>query len=66
MMLSPVEYIQKLRIEQVKELLRDTDLSIMQIAYEVGYNHNSSLTRLFKLHENITPANYRINIRKTN
>lgn len=64
MMLSPVEYIQKLRIDRVKELLRDTDLSIMQIAYEVGYNHNSSLTRLFKLHENITPAGYRTKIRK--
>ncbi|KZL88374.1 AraC family transcriptional regulator [Clostridium magnum] len=64
MMLSPVEYIQKLRINRVKELLRDTDLSIMQIACEVGYSHNSSLTRLFKLHENTTPANYRAEIRK--
>ncbi|MGB4440463.1 MAG: helix-turn-helix domain-containing protein, partial [Sedimentibacter sp.] len=46
---SPTEYIQKLRVQRAKELLRYTDLNLIQIANEVGYNHNSSLTRVFKL-----------------
>lgn len=63
--ICPTEYIQKLRVQRAKELLRNTDLNLIQIANEVGYNHNSSLTRVFKLHENTTPLNYRRKIRKT-
>lgn len=58
------EYIQKLRIQRAKELLRDTDLNLMQIANEVGYNYNSSLTKVFKIHEKITPIEYRKRIRR--
>ncbi len=61
---SPTEYIQRLRVERAKELLRDTDLNMIQIANEVGYNHNSSLTRVFRLYENTTPLDYRIKTRK--
>lgn len=63
--ISPVEYIQKLRIQRAKELLLDTDLSIIRVANEVGYSHNSSLTRIFKAHEKISPASYRLKNRKT-
>lgn len=61
---SPTEYIQKLRVQRAKELLRNTDLNLIQISNEVGYNHNSSLTRVFKFHENTTPLDYRKKIRK--
>lgn len=64
MKISPIEYIQRLRIQRAKELLRDTDLNIMSIAYEVGYNHHSSFTRIFKSYEKMSPANYRLKIRK--
>lgn len=64
MQVSPTEYIQKLRIQRAKELLRDTDLNLIQVANEVGYNHNSSLTRVFKLHEKCTPLDYRMKIRR--
>ncbi|WP_066625098.1 AraC family transcriptional regulator [Clostridium magnum] len=66
MNISPTEYIQKLRVQRAKELLRDTDLNLIQIANEVGYNYNSSLTRVFKLHEKTTPLDYRMKIRRMN
>lgn len=62
--ISPTEYIQKLRVQRAKELLENTDLNLIQIANEVGYNHNSSLTRVFKLHEKTTPLEYKMKIRK--
>lgn len=62
---SLTEYIQKLRMQRAKELLENTDLNLIQVANEVGYNHNSSLTRVFKLHEKTTPLDYRMKIRKT-
>lgn len=64
MHVSPTEYIQILRVKRAKELLQYTDLNLIQVANEVGYNHNSSLTRIFKLHEKTTPLNFRIKIRK--
>lgn len=48
MKISPVEYIQNLRVKKAKEFLLNTDLTILQISQMVGYEHNSSLTRIFK------------------
>ncbi len=56
---SPMEYIQQCRIERAKELLVNSNLSIMQIAGEVGYSYESSFTKIFKLRENISPKNFR-------
>lgn len=56
---TPNEYIQNLRIEKVKEYLTNTDLSILMIAQLVGYKQQSSLTRLFKKHEALSPKDYR-------
>ncbi|MBE6071894.1 MAG: helix-turn-helix transcriptional regulator [Clostridium butyricum] len=66
MNMSPTEYIQHLRLKKAKELLLNTDYTILQIAQIVGYNHNSSLTRLFKDLENISPLQFKrknLNIR---
>ncbi len=61
---TPKEYIQKVRLERSKELLRDTDYTILQIAQMVGYQHHGSLTRLFKERYGISPATFRKAIRK--
>ncbi|WP_017531598.1 helix-turn-helix transcriptional regulator, partial [Pelosinus sp. HCF1] len=54
-------YLQKLRIEEAKRLLRETNYTILEIAQEVGYEHQASLTRIFKQVEGITPSVYRSN-----
>lgn len=59
MNLSPVEYIQQLRIKKAKELLADTNLPILQIAHLSGYQYHSFFTRIFKELEGITPAEFR-------
>lgn len=61
MKVSPVEYIQNLRVEKAKELLLNSNLSILQISQMVGYEHNSSFTRVFKYFKKITPAEFRKN-----
>ncbi len=57
--LSPREYIKRLRIEKAKELLLDTDYSILQIAEQVGYSFNSSFSRIFKEAEGVSPDHFR-------
>ncbi|MBO1687991.1 helix-turn-helix transcriptional regulator, partial [Clostridium butyricum] len=64
MNVSPTEYIQNLRIKKSKELLLNTDLTILQISQMIGYEHNSSFTKVFKNSEKISPLEFRKNIRK--
>lgn len=56
---SPVEYIQNLRVKKAKELLLNSNFTILQISQMVGYEHNSSFTRVFKCLEKMTPAEFR-------
>lgn len=61
MNISPIEYIQNLRVKKAKELLLNTNLTILQISQIIGYEHNSSFTRIFKYIEKITPTEFRRN-----
>jgi len=42
------ECINILRVEKAKELLKDKDRDIKEIAYQLGFKHSNSFTRLFK------------------
>jgi len=61
---TPSEYWQKLRLGAAQDLLSSSNLSIQEIAFEVGFQDQASLTRLFKLTLNLTPREYRATVRK--
>jgi len=61
--IPPSKYIQKLRYKKAKNLLENTDYSVLEIALEVGYQHASSLNRLFLYFGNERPLEYRKNIK---
>ncbi|MFD1904314.1 helix-turn-helix domain-containing protein [Paenibacillus rhizoplanae] len=44
---SMIDFVNQLRIEQAKELLLDSGLTIKQIAAEVGYANVQSFNRFF-------------------
>lgn len=52
-------YIDSLRMEKAKQLLRDTEILIKDIIEECGYNDFSNFMRKFKNNEGITPNEYR-------
>lgn len=54
-----VEYLTELRMEQARELLRCTDKSSGDIAYEVGYNDSHYFSFLFKKVNGCSPRDYR-------
>jgi len=54
-------YIIRVRLETAVRLLRYTDLPVEQIAYSVGYEMPSSLSKSFKQFYDITPLEYRNN-----
>jgi len=56
---APIEYLVRLRIQKAMELLRNTDLSITEIALEAGFNDSNYFTRQFGKALNQTPSAYR-------
>lgn len=53
------EEIRRVRYEHTRRLLVETDWTLDRIAYEVGLNDARSLHRLFALHHEETPSEYR-------
>ncbi len=49
----------ELRIEKAKSMLKETDLLLLDIAFEIGYESVSSFIRAFKKIAGTTPATYR-------
>jgi AraC family transcriptional activator of pobA len=47
-------------IEQAKDLLASTELSISEIAYQLGFEYSQSFNKLFKNKTNQTPNEYRL------
>ena len=59
---SPQEYIQIEVINIAKEKISDTQKSISEIAYELGFKYPTHFTRLFKKCVGCTPNVYRLQI----
>ncbi|PSL01479.1 helix-turn-helix domain-containing protein [Cecembia rubra] len=53
------KYITKLRIEKVKELLYYNELSLTQIAYQLGYSSVAYLSTQFKKETGMTPTEFK-------
>lgn len=58
---SPNEYIQQKVIDVAKEKIFDTNKSISEIAYELGFKYPQHFNRRFKQHVGYTPNEYRLN-----
>ena len=56
---SPKVYVQKMKIENAKDLLVSTTSSFEHITYLCGYNNSSSFRRLFKKMTSLSPSEYR-------
>lgn len=57
--LSPFQYLRRYRLDQAKQLLRETDLTIAQIATAVGYLDAYYFSRAFQRSEGLAPSHYR-------
>jgi len=58
--MTPVEYINKLRVNRASELLKDTDMTILSIALHCGFGSLSSFYEIFKKQVGTTPREYRL------
>lgn len=56
---SPIQFVQRIRIETARHLLETTRLSIEEIARQVGYAEPSTLRRLIRRETNHAPRHFR-------
>jgi len=56
---STQQHIHNKLIEKAKEALSTTNLSVSEIAYQLGFEHPQSFSKLFKTKMNVSPLEYR-------
>ncbi len=56
---STQQHIHDKLIEKAKEKLSTTDLSVSEIAYELGFEHPQSFSKLFKTKTSLSPLEFR-------
>ncbi|MES1222917.1 MAG: AraC family transcriptional regulator [Bacteroidota bacterium] len=56
---STQQHIHDKLIEKAKEKLSTTELSVSEIAYELGFEHPQSFSKLFRSKTNFTPLEFR-------
>jgi len=56
---TPIEYIQRVKIEAAKKILESSNLNIKEVMYDVGYTDNKSFRTLFKRHTGFSPLEYK-------
>ena len=62
--MSPIQYMQKIRIEHAQKLLTSTSLTMECITEQCGYMNVSTFNKTFKKWTNLTPKEYRLQYKK--
>ncbi len=57
--MNPHEYLQKVRIDNARKLLEQSDKTVSEIMYECGYSDAKTFRQLFRKTVGITPKSYR-------
>ncbi|EJM72751.1 helix-turn-helix domain-containing protein [Pseudomonas sp. GM55] len=57
--IAPSQYQIKLRIDTARRLLRETEMTVITIANEVGYSNPSHFSRIFRKDTGFSPSDYR-------
>ena len=62
---TPIEYIQRVKVEAAKEQLETTDCTINEIMFNVGYLDAKSFRNLFRKYTGMLPLDYKLKYSRT-
>lgn len=62
--LTPIDFVQEMRIKRAVQLMKSGDFTIAEIAYQTGFNDPKYFSRSFKKHLGSNPSEYIKSIRK--
>lgn len=57
---SPLEFIRDMRMQKAAMLLEKTEMTIAEVAYEVGFNNPKNFSKAFKATFQVLPSAYRL------
>ncbi|MCG5102389.1 AraC family transcriptional regulator [Oceanobacillus alkalisoli] len=57
--ITPMKYVTKIRMEEAIKLLKNQNLTIDEIAYEVGYANGNYFNKVFRSFFGVSPGKYR-------
>jgi transcriptional regulator GlxA family with amidase domain len=57
--MTPGKFLEKMRLDQAKNMLEYTDMSVDMIADKCGFSNAVSLRRVFLKNVSLSPAQYR-------
>jgi AraC family transcriptional activator of pobA len=57
--LNAQQHVHHKLIEKAKEILSTSNLSVAEVAYQLGFEHPQSFSRLFKTKTNLSPLAFR-------
>jgi len=61
---SPIDYLNRYRIERACDMLRVTNQSFMDIAESTGFHDISYFIKIFKKYKGLTPKQYQLQLRE--
>ncbi|MCF8056712.1 MAG: helix-turn-helix domain-containing protein [Desulfocapsa sp.] len=56
---TPLQYLQKVRVERAKQFLEEKNSSFDEVSYDVGYENSSFFRKIFRKHTGLRPTEYR-------
>lgn len=59
-----MQYLQQIRMDTAKELLRNSNLAVAEIAFNTGYVDSSHFAAQFRKSMSVSPSAYRDMVRK--
>ena len=62
--IAPYKYVIKQRVAKAKNLIKSSNLTLVEIAYDCGFSSQSQMTQHFRKHVGITPKAYQIKLEK--
>ena len=57
---TPLEYIQRVKIEAAKKRLETTTETILEVMYGIGYNDEKAFRNTFRKYSGVSPKEYRL------
>ena len=57
--MSPLQFVTRERITRAQQLIRETSLSLIEIALDVGYTSPSHFAQVFRRTVGVTPTEFR-------
>jgi len=55
---TPIEFIRSVRLKRAAQLLEKSQMTVAEIAYEVGFNNPKYFSKYFKLEYHVLPSQW--------